>query len=212
MKKVGIGCAVVLVILIIAAISIFSTYRSTWDTLNQKYQEVNGKKSQYSAALNTCTQKIQGVWEIANQYLKHESQTFKDVARARSGYDAAAKAYEDAEKTGDTKALTKAGSEVVNAAMAFRVQVEAYPQLRGAETSQENIRNMEVSVNEIKTALDDWIVTIKNYNTYRGSFWPNVVGSVIGRFPASIPYYEGAVKELDVNKLNPEKQGTEGKK
>lgn len=210
MKKFAIGCGVLLVVLVVLAISLGSVYTGTWNTLNQKYQAVNGAKSRYSAALNTCTQKIQGVWEIANQYLKHESTTFQNVARARAGFDTATKAYEDALKSGKgSKELTQAGTEVVNAAMAFRVQIEAYPQLRGAETSQENIRNMQVSVNEIKTALDDWITTIKEYNSYRGNFGPSLVGGLIGRFPAQIDYYEGATKELDVQRLNPEKQGGE---
>ena len=208
MSKKAIGCGAVLLLLVLVALALGSVYASTWNALNTKFQAVNGGKSHYSAALNTCTQKIQGVWEIANQYLKHESKTFTDVARARSGYDAATKAFETAAKSGaGTKELTQAGTDVVNAALAFRIQVEAYPQLRGAETSQENMRNMEVSINEIKTALDDWIQAIKEYNSYRGNFGPSIVGSFIKRFPAQLDYYEGAVKELDMQKLNPERQG-----
>jgi len=204
MNKAGLGCMVVGVILIIVLIFAVS-YGGTWNTLNAKYQEVNGGKSKYSAALNTCTQKIQGVWEIANQYMAHESKTFENVAKARSGYETATKAFEAALQGGaGEKALTQAGSDVVNAALAFRIQIEAYPQLRAAETSQENIRNMEVSVNEIKTALDDWIQAIKEYNTYRGSFMPSMIGAFLKQFPAQIEYYEGSVKELDVEKLNPE--------
>jgi len=179
-------------------------YVSVWNTLNANYQAVNGARSKYSAALSTCTEKIKGVWAITNQYMDHESKTFKAVAEARSGYDAATRAFEQALKQGKgTKELTQAGTGVVQAALAFRIQIEAYPQLRAVEASQENIRNMEVATNEIKTALDDWVTTIKSYNTYRGSFWPNLVGGLMGRFPASIEYYEGKVKELDVEKLNP---------
>jgi LemA protein len=208
MKRLGIGCVVALGVLVVLAVILGSTYTGTWNTLNGKYQAVNGGKSHYSAALNTCTQKIQGVWEIANQYLAHESKTFENVAKARSGYEAATKAFETALKGGQgAKELTRAGTDVVNAALAFRIQIEAYPQLRAAETSQENIRNMEVSINEIKTALDDWIQAIKDYNSYRGNFGPSVVGSFIKRFPSSIEYYEGGVKELNVEKLNPQRPG-----
>jgi LemA protein len=207
MKKLGIGCVVLLGVVVIVAVILGSTYTGTWDTLNAKYQAVNGGKSHYSAALSTCTQKIRGVWEIANQYMAHESKTFENVAKARSGYEAATKAFETALKGGQgAKELTRAGTDVVNAALAFRIQIEAYPQLRAAETSQENIRNMEVSINEIKTSLDDWIQAIKDYNSYRGNFWPSLVGSFIRQFPSHIEYYEGGVKELDVQKLNPEKQ------
>ena len=208
MSKRAIGCIVVLVFLVLVAVALGSVYAGTWNTLNTKLQAVNGGKSHYSAALNTCTQKIQGVWEVANQYLSHESKTFTDVARARSGYDAATKLFESALKSGGgTKELTQAGTDVVNAAMAFRLQVEAYPQLRGAETSQENMRNMEVSINEIKTALDDWIQAIKDYNSYRGSFGPTIVGGFMKKFPSQLEYYQGKVQELDVQKLNPAKQG-----
>jgi LemA protein len=208
MKRFGIGCAAAAAVIVLIVLIVGATYARTWNNLNAKYQVVNGGKSHYSAALNTCTEKIKGVWAIADQYLAHESKTFQEVARARSGYDTATKAFETALREGKgTKELTQAGTDVVSAALAFRVQVEAYPQLRGAETSQENIRNMEVSVNEIKTALDDWITAIRDYNAYRGSFWPSMVGPLIGRFPARIEYYEGSVKQLDVNQLNPRAPG-----
>ncbi len=69
---------------------------------------------------------------------------------------------------------------------------------------------MEVATNEIKTALDDWITTIRDYNTYRGSFWPNLIGSTIHKFPAQIAYYEGPTKELNVEKLNPQNHQKSG--
>ncbi len=207
MTKKTIGVAVVLIVIAIVAISIVSSAVGVWNKLNQKFQMVEGGKSHYSAALNTCTEKIKGVWEIANQYMEHESETYKAVAQARSGYDVAREAFEKAAAEGkDTEELTKAGAGVVQAAMAFRIQVEAYPQLRAAETSQENMRNMEASINEIKTALDDWVVTIRDYNTYRGSAWPSMLGGFMKKFPASIKYYEGEIQKLDVDNLNPEKQ------
>ena len=207
MTKKSIGIAAVVIVLVIIAISIVSSATGIWNRLNRNYQMVEGGKSHYSAALNTCTEKIKGVWEIANQYMKHESETFIALAQARSGYDTAREAFEKAAAEGKgTEELTKAGTDVVRAAMAFRIQVEAYPELRAAETSQENMRNMESSVNEIKTALDDWVVTIRDYNTYRGSAWPSIVGSFMKKFPSVIKYYEGDVTKLDVNELNPEKK------
>jgi LemA protein len=207
MTKSSIGIAIVVIILVVIVLSLVGSGVGVWNRLNREYQAVEGGKSQYSAALNTCTEKIKGVWEIANQYMKHESETFIAVAQARSGYDTAREVFEKAAAEGkDTEELTKAGADVVQAAMAFRIQVEAYPELRAAETSQENMRNMESSVNEIKTALDDWIVTIKNYNTYRGSAWPSILGGFMKKFPAQIKYYEGEIKKLDVNELNPERQ------
>jgi LemA protein len=207
MNKGALGCGIFVALLIVIVLVIGSQYVNVWNALNTNFQTVNGARSQYSAALNTCSQKIQGVWEIANQYMKHESSTFKGVAEARSGYKAAKEAYDKALAEGkDTSALTEAGTKAVNAALAFQIQIEAYPQLKASETTTQNIRNMEESVNEIKTSLDDWIVAIKEYNTYRGSAWPSVIGSFMRKFPAEIKYYEGKIQELDINKLNPEKQ------
>jgi hypothetical protein len=207
MTKASIGITAVIVVIVLIALGLVSSTVNVWNRLNRDYQAVEGSKSQYSAALNTCTEKIKGVWEITNQYMEHESETFMAVARARSGYEAARDVFEKAAAEGKgTEELTKAGTDVVTAAMAFRIQVEAYPQLRAVEATQENIRNMESSVNEIKTALDDWIVTIKKYNTYRGSAWPSIVGGFMKKFPSEIKYYEGEIKKLDVNELNPERK------
>jgi hypothetical protein len=207
MTKASASIAIVIFILVIVAVAVSLSAVRVWNTLNRDYQMVEGGKSHYSAALNTCTEKIKGVWEIANQYMKHESETFIAVAQARSGYDAARETFEKAAaEGGSTEELTKAGTDVVRAAMAFRIQVEANPQLRAVETAQENMRNMESSVNEIKTALDDWVVTIKEYNTYRGSAWPSIVGGFMKKFPSGIKYYEGEITKLDINELNPEKQ------
>jgi LemA protein len=190
--------AVILLLFVLSGVGV-------WNSLNRNLQSVNGAQSHYSAALNTCTEKIKGVWEIANQYMTHESETFKAVAEARSGYTAAAESFSKAMSDGKgAEALTKSGADAARAAFAFRLQVEAYPQLRASETSQQNMRNLEEAVNEIKTALDDWISAIKTYNIYRGSAWPAILGNFMTKFPAEIKYYEGEVKKLNVEELNPE--------
>ncbi|MFP4498853.1 MAG: LemA family protein [Vulcanimicrobiota bacterium] len=183
-----------------------STFVSVWNNLNRKYQAVQGARSHYSAALNTSTQKIKGVWEIAQQYLEHESETFLEISMARSNYQQAVEEYEQAKQEGaDARKMTTTGANALKAALAFQVQVEAYPQLQSADVARDNIRNMEVAVNEVKTALDDWIYAIRDYNTYRGMFVPSMLGAFMGnQFPGQMEYYEGDITELDVESLNPE--------
>ncbi len=208
MKKSLIGLVILIWVIVVVAVVVVSSAVGVWNRLNRNYQAVEGAKSRYSAALNTCTEKIKGVWEIANQYLKHESETFKAVAEARSGYSAAVDAFQKAaSEAKGIEELTRTGADAVRAALAFRIQVEAYPQLRAVETSQENMRNMEVAINEIKTALDDWVTTIRDYNTYRGSAWPSIIGSFMRKFPSEIKYYQGDVTKLNVEQLNPENRG-----
>lgn len=202
MKGFGIAILVIVFFILITFFSVIGV----WNNLNTKLQTVKGAESGYSSALNVCSEKIKGVWEIANQYMDHESKTFTEVAKARSGYQAAVDAFEKASKNKDIKALTQSGQEVVQAAMAFRIQIEAYPQLRAVETSKENIRNLEEAVNEIKTSLDDWITTIKDYNTYRGSAGVSMVGGFMTKYPIELEYYKGKVESLNIEDLNPEKE------
>jgi len=214
MRKLGIGCLVVVGLVIIVLLVAGSSIMGVWNSLNARYQAVAGARSHYSAALNTCPQKIKGVWTMNNQYLDHESKTFKSVAEARNTLLAAVKAYQDLEKSGGSPAqLTKTGRMVEaaldrfqsQAALALNVQIEAYPQLRGAETTQTAMRTMQEGVNEVKTALDDWVFTIRQYNEYRGSAWPSIIGGWMPRFPSRIDYYEGTAKELNIDELNPAK-------
>ncbi len=135
---------IIIVAVILIGVMIFA---GTWNTLNRLYQDTKGGKSQYGAALDLCSQKIEGVWAIADQYMKHESQTFKDVTLARSGYLAAAEEFKSAEAKENTAGMTQAAAEAQSAALAFQVQIEAYPDLKASETSKENIRNMEESIN-----------------------------------------------------------------
>lgn len=210
------GKWIALVIIVVVIVALLGSLTGVWNTLNAKYQAVNEASSHYSAALNTSTEKIKGVWAMSQQYLDHESSTFKGVAEARSGFLAAKEAYQQAQAGGKTSQddLTKlamlAQQKFLNlqsrAGLAINVQIEAYPQLRGADTTQQAMRSMEVGVNEIKTSLDDWITTIKDYNTYRGSAWPSIAGSFMSKYPASIKYYEGDTKKLNIDELNPKNQ------
>ena len=200
---------IILVLLFFGFLGIFGAYKGVWNRLNIMNQKVEGGKSAYSASLNVCTQKIKGVWTIANQYIKHESKTFENVAKARAGYFQATEQFEALAKNPNTpiKELTTVGAKTIQSALAFQVQIEAYPQLMAVETSKEAIAGLQEGVNEIKTALDDWITTIKDYNTYRGSFGVTIVAGFMGeKYPAKIAYYEGEIKALDIDSLNPDKE------
>jgi hypothetical protein len=76
MTKASAGALIVVFVVALIAVAVLSSTVGVWNKLNRNYQMVEGGKSHYSAALNTCTEKIKGVWEIANQYMEHESATF----------------------------------------------------------------------------------------------------------------------------------------
>jgi hypothetical protein len=215
MSRLGMGLLVFFVVLIILVLVVGGRVVGVWNTLNQNYQGVQGAKSHYSAALNTVPQKIEGVWTISQQYMDHESKTFKDYAAMRSAVIPAIQEFQSAVASGKpsesdqikaAQGIQRQLGEMNNAWLNIRATAENNPQLRAAETSQHAMQTMEEGVNECKTALDDWISSIRTYNTYRGNAWPSVAGSFMAKFPATIQYYEGEVQKLDVKSLNPAKR------
>ncbi len=211
MKKGTIILLAVLGVFILGGVSMCSSVVGVWNTLNSNYQGVQAGKSHYGAALDIVPEKIKGVWQLSDQYLDHESDTFKMVAAARSGLLQSIDGFKKAEQGGASDAdMLKNGQGVMDmfnkfkdASLAVNVQIEAYPQLRGAETTKTAMRAVEEGVNEIKTALDDWIASIKVYNEYRGSAWPSILGGFMAKFPVEIPYYEAERTKLNIDELNP---------
>lgn len=193
----------VLAIFIGLAIGLFSII-GVWNKLNEKFQCVKSQQSHYATALDVCSQKIQAVWEMSNQYMKHESRTLEKVTKARNDYFAKAQSFGRAFGQVNSEELTRLGNEASKASLAFRMQIEAYPQLMAAETTKENIQNLQESTEEIKTALDDWIHNIKLYNIYRGMFWPSLIGAAFSKFPSEIKYYESKQTKIDLNKIKPQ--------
>lgn len=210
-SSVKTGCLVVVIVAVLLVISTIGGCVGMYNATNSKYQSAQGAKSLYSAALNVVPQKIEGVWLLNSQYLSHESKVFRDYAAARSGILAAVEAFEKVKASGNESETVKFAQGVQqmladfkkSSMLAVNVAIENNPTLRGAETTEKTMRTMEEGVNEVKTALDDWIVAIRNYNEYRGSFWPTVFAGMLSKFPEKIEYYEGEVKKLDIKSLNP---------
>jgi hypothetical protein len=209
---IGFGSVIAAAVLI-AFISFMSVV-STYNNHNRLYQGFKEGKSKYSAALNTSPQKIKAVWAMAQQYLDHEAGAFRDYAAARNQALGSIQAFQEtSEKAGDAEALKKAQvamrdlQRLQQATLAVNVQIEAVPQLRGVEATKGAMRTAEEGVNEVKTALDDWVVLTRQYNAFAGNFWPSLCRNVLfgGKFPSEIPYYEGDVQKLDVDVLNPVK-------
>jgi len=206
--KIGIIFFILLVI--IAAVVLFSMYVGIYNRLNAMNQAALGGKSLYSSALNLCSQKVKAVWTMADQISDKEMEAQQAIATARSGFEQAEKLFRAALEQGKgMEELTRAANGVLQSALSIRVQIEAYPVIQSVGTYNQAMRGVEEGINEIKTALDDWIVSIRNYNTYRKSFWVSTLAGMFsgrfGVFPEDYKYYEGPVEELDIDALNPQK-------
>ena len=203
MRAVIVIVGIVVLVLIIGGIFAVM-YVSTYNGLVKRQEAVNEGRSRFAAAINTCTQKMKAVWTLADQEGLLEKETYIGIAKARAGYEETRKEAEAAQKPGGSVLdLTKAGADLGRAVLNVRVAFEAYPQLRTSEVYQKAMVAVEEGYNEIKTSLDDWIRTCRDYNTYRRSFVSNFFANTFfgDKFPERIAYYEGGIKEPEQMKI-----------
>jgi LemA protein len=175
-------------IIILAILIPVGTVWGGYNSLIQAQQLVKQGESRYGAALDMGSEKIDAVWIVYKTYLSHESGLFENATKLRGQfYKAAAEGNPDA---------------TVKAALAFNLLAirEAYPQLVSAPVAQQSIRSMEESINEMKTALDDWIYQTQVYNTQRNIFPNNVIGNTFN-FPSDYNYYRSEKARLNVTEI-----------
>jgi hypothetical protein len=217
MKKATTGCGIIFVLLVLAAIVagiwFISNYIGRRDNLVAYEEKVHHGRSLMASAVNNCTTKMKAVWEMAREEGLLEQETYQDIAKARAGMMEAAEAYEAAEnEAGETpKTLQGLAANLGRSMLNVRVAFENYPQLRTAEVYQKAMAAVEEGMNEIKTAMDDWITDCKNYNTYRRQ---TITSFFVDRFygdefPERVDYYEGGIENAedfkpDVNMIKPD--------
>jgi LemA protein len=205
------GIFIIIGIIIVGLVIIGVTYVTTYNSLVNLQERANEGKSRVAAAVNTCSQKMKSVWALADQEGILEKETYVKVAQARAGFEDAQKGFDKAnsDKTSSTLDLSRLGTNFGQALVNIRVAFEAYPQLRTTETYQKAMASIEEGYNEIKTALDDWISQILQYNRSRRSLVTNwFVQTFNWEFPKQIEYYEGGIKEpekinIKSEELNP---------
>lgn len=206
------GClfgAIIGIVILVIVISGFSWIMGIQRTLVQRQQSVLAQEGRYGAALETLSEKIKGIWAIQRDFLEHEKDTLTDVIRARAeALDRSGQEFAAAVAEGDPDKTIEAANRFQEATRGLALSVdvvalqEAYPQLFSPPIVQQTMRGLEEAVNEIRTALDDWQVAIRTYNTYRGQWPQSFVAGFLG-FPESYDYYKAEKAKLDIDKLMP---------
>ena len=206
------GClfgAIIGIVILVIVISGFSWIMGIQRTLVQRQQSVLAQEGWYGAALETLSEKIKGIWAIQRDFLEHEKDTLTDVIRARAeALDRSGQEFAAAVAEGDPDKTIEAANRFQEATRGLALSVdvvalqEAYPQLFSPPIVQQTMRGLEEAVNEIRTALDDWQVAIRTYNTYRGQWPQSFVAGFLG-FPESYDYYKAEKAKLDMDKLMP---------
>lgn len=211
MKKGCLFGAIIGIVILVVVVSGFSWIMGIQRNLVQRQQTVLAQEGRYGAALETLSEKIKGIWAIQRDFLEHEKDTLTEVIRARAeALDRSGQEFADAVAEGDPDKTIDAATRFQESARGLSLSVnvvalqEAYPQLFSPPIVQQTMRGLEEAVNEIRTSLDDWQVSIRTYNTYRGQWPQSFVAGFLG-FPDSYDYYKAEKAKLDMDELMPSK-------
>lgn len=189
-KKTKDGIATVGLVIFLILLYVGIGIWAAQNNLVEAQQSVKEGEAHYKAALDLCSQKIEGIWVIYQSYLDHESRTFKEVIEARASF------YKAASSDDPTK--------TVSAASGFYFKVnsvaEAYPQLVSSPVARDAMDGLQSSVNETKMALDNWIYQTQQYNSMRQKIPTSIVGNMFG-FPYEYSYYQGERTRLNVSEI-----------
>ncbi|NPV80571.1 MAG: hypothetical protein HPY52_09910 [Firmicutes bacterium] len=203
---IGIAGLIVVVLIVLMG---FSWVMGIQRNMVRLQQGVLAQEGRYGAALETLSEKIKGIWSIEKDFLEHEKDTLTGVIRERAAaLNRAGEEFAAATAEGDPQKTIQAATRFREAAegLALSVNVnalrEAYPQLFSPPIVQQTMRGLEEAVNEIRTALDDWQVAIRNYNTFRSQWPQSFVGGALN-FPASYDYYKSEKAKLNMDELMP---------
>ncbi|QMT39837.1 LemA family protein [Neisseria shayeganii] len=112
-------------------------------------------------------------------YLKHESETLEQVAQARNQAAASLPAADPASPAA-LQQLAAAENRLSGALRGLQVQIEAYPELKAAETMQQFAEEMASTENRITFARQAYNDAVMEYNTLRQVFPNNLLAAAFG--------------------------------
>lgn len=112
-------------------------------------------------------------------YLKHENETLTQVTQARNQAAASLPAADPADPAA-LRQLAAAENGLSRALHGLQVQIEAYPELKAAETMQQFAEEMASTENRITFARQAYNDAVMEYNTLRQVFPNNLLAAAFG--------------------------------
>ncbi|MGH7458680.1 MAG: LemA family protein [Longimicrobiaceae bacterium] len=144
-------------------------------------EEVEELRSNVGVELTNRNQLIPNMVATVQGAADFESETFTEVARARSGLQAAQQDVEEAVRGADVGQMSSADAALTRQIGTFlNVAVEAYPQLRATENFRALQDQLAESENRISVARRDYNAAVRGYNTYVRQFPQLITAKVIG--------------------------------
>jgi LemA protein len=191
---------IVLVVIVLLAIWIGSTFVGHRNEMVRKRETVNAAWSQVDVVLQRRSDLIPNLVQTVKGFATHEEKVFGDIAAARAAMAGA--------KTPQEKIA--ANGQLDSALSRLLVVVENYPQLRSNENFLRLQDELAGTENRIAIERRRYNETVQDYNTYISLFPNNMVASLSG-FTRNDAYFkteEGARQVPKVDFSTPAQQPT----
>src|SRR6266576_1253715 len=182
---------IVLVVLVVIALLLGSSFVSRRNEMVKKREAVNAAWAQVDVVLQRRADLIPNLVETVKGFAAQEQTVFGDIAKARS---ALLSAHSPAEKIAANGQLDSALGRLL-------VVVENYPQLKSNENFLRLQDELAGTENRIAVERKRYNDTLQDYNTYVQQFPNNIFARWAGFKPNSA-YFAAAEGSREVPKVN----------
>jgi LemA protein len=153
-----------------------------YNRIQELDEQTEQQKGNIETELMRRNDLIPNLVATVDQAAQHERGTFTEVARARSGLNAArdqlAKAVQGNSDAGEVSRANAAVSDQLR--MFLNVSVEAYPTLQANQNFRALQDELTETENRISVSRRDYNESVTLYNTYIRRFPQNLTAKVIG--------------------------------
>lgn len=189
-KKKRSGAAGILIaiiaIVVIALVMIVPTYNrlaGSRENVNQAYAQVQNVVQRRADLIPNLVNTVKG-------YTDHESETLKEVTKARAGVQNAENPEE----------LARANEQLTRAIGDINVVVEAYPELKADKQFVQLMDELAGSENRISTERKNYNEAVQAYNTDIKKFPTNLIAKFTGYDEAQ--YFKADASAQDAPEVN----------
>ena len=189
-KKKRSGAAGILIaiiaIVVIALVMIVPTYNrlaGSRENVKQAYAQVQNVVQRRADLIPNLVNTVKG-------YTEHESETLKEVTKARAGIQNAENPEE----------LARANEQLTRAIGDINVAVEAYPELKADKQFVQLMDELAGSENRISTERKNYNEAVQSYNTDIKKFPTNLIAKFTGYDEAQ--YFKADASAQDAPEVN----------
>jgi LemA protein len=186
--KIGL---IILVVLIIIALLVGSSFISRRNQMAIKREAVNASWAQVDVVLQRRADLIPNLVETVKGFAQHETEVFGEIARARAGY---MNATTPADKIAANSQLEASLAKVL-------LLTENYPLLKSNENFLRLQDELAGTENRIAVERRRYNETVQDYNTYISLFPNSLVASFAG-FTRNDAYFKTEPGAREVPKVN----------